>query len=310
MKRMLFIYNPHAGKGRILPKLGEIIDIFVKGGYLVEVYPTQGPRDAIKKASKASKRFDLVVCSGGDGTLDEVVTGMVEGERKFTIGYIPVGTTNDYATSLKISKDIIEAAEDIVLGKPYAYDVGRFNQGVFVYIAAFGVFTEVSYATDQSYKKMLGHVAYILQGIKSLAEIKSYKMKVTIDDRVYEDEFIYGMVTNSVSVGGFKSLTGPNVKLDDGLFEVTFIKRPKNVFDLQDMISSLLLGEDKSEMIISCKSSKVKVEAEQEVAWTLDGEFGGNLKDVVIENEMQRMQIIQNKATDEELLLQFEKNEL
>lgn len=310
MKRMLFIYNPHAGKGRILPKLGEIIDIFVKGGYLVEVYPTQGPRDAIKKASKASKRFDLVVCSGGDGTLDEVVTGMVEGERKFTIGYIPVGTTNDYATSLKISKDIIEAAEDIVLGKPYAYDVGRFNQGVFVYIAAFGVFTEVSYATDQSYKKMLGHVAYILQGIKSLAEIKSYKMKVTIDDRVYEDEFIYGMVTNSVSVGGFKSLTGPNVKLDDGLFEVTFIKRPKNVFDLQDMISSLLLGEDKSEMIISCKSSKVKVEAEQEVAWTLDGEFGGNLKDVVIENEMQRMQIIQNKATDEELLLQFEENEL
>lgn len=310
MKRMLFIYNPHAGKGKILPKLGEIIDIFVKGGYLVEVYPTQGPQDAIKKASKASKRFDLVVCSGGDGTLDEVVTGMVEGERKFTIGYIPVGTTNDYATSLKISKDIIEAAEDIILGKPYAYDVGRFNQGVFVYIAAFGVFTEVSYATDQSYKKMLGHVAYILQGIKSLAEIKSYKMKVTIDDKVYEDEFIYGMVTNSVSVGGFKSLTGTNVKLDDGLFEVTFIKKPRNVFDLQDMISSLLLGEDKSEMIISCKSARVKVEAEQEVAWTLDGEFGGNLKDVVIENEMQRMQIIQNKATDEELLLQFEENEL
>ena len=204
MKRMLFIYNPHAGKGKILPKLGEIIDIFVKGGYLVEIYPTQGPRDAVKKASKASKRFDLVVCSGGDGTLDEVVTGMVEGNRQFTIGYIPVGTTNDYATSLKISKDVIEAAEDIILGKPYAYDVGRFNDGVFVYIAAFGIFTEVSYATDQNFKKLLGHLAYLLQGIKSLTEVRSYKMKVTIDDKVYEDEFIYGMVTNSVSVGGFK----------------------------------------------------------------------------------------------------------
>ena len=310
MKRMLFIYNPHAGKGKILPKLGEIIDIFVKGGYLVEIYPTQGPRDAVKKASKASKRFDLVVCSGGDGTLDEVVTGMVEGNRQFTIGYIPVGTTNDYATSLKISKDVIEAAEDIILGKPYAYDVGRFNDGVFVYIAAFGIFTEVSYATDRNFKKLLGHLAYLLQGIKSLTEVRSYKMKVTIDDKVYEDEFIYGMVTNSVSVGGFKNLTGPNVQLDDGLFEVTFIRRPKNVFELQEMIASLLLEEDKTDMIISCKTCRIKVEAENEVAWTLDGEFGGNLKEVVIENEKQRMMIMQNKATDEELLLQFDENEL
>lgn len=310
MKRMLFIYNPHAGKGKILPKLGEIIDIFVKGGYLVEIYPTQGPRDAVKKASKASKRFDLVVCSGGDGTLDEVVTGMVEGNRQFTIGYIPVGTTNDYATSLRISKDVIEAAEDIILGKPYAYDVGRFNDGVFVYIAAFGIFTEVSYATDQNFKKLLGHLAYLLQGIKSLTEVRSYKMKVTIDDKVYEDEFIYGMVTNSVSVGGFKNLTGPNVQLDDGLFEVTFIRRPKNVFELQEMIASLLLEEDKTDMIISCKTCRIKVEAENEVAWTLDGEFGGNLKEVVIENEKQRMMIMQNKATDEELLLQFDENEL
>lgn len=310
MKRMLFIYNPHAGKGKIIPKLGEIIDIFVKGGYLVEIYPTQGPKDAIKKASKASKRFDLVVCSGGDGTLDEVVTGMVKGDRQFTIGYIPVGTTNDYATSLNIPKDIIEAAEDIILGEPYAYDVGRFNEGVFVYIAAFGLFTEVSYATDQNFKKLLGHVAYLLQGIKSLAEVKSYKMKVTIDDKVYEDEFIYGMVTNSVSVGGFKKLTGPNVQLDDGLFEVTFIRKPKNVFELQEMIASLLIEEDQTDMIISCKTSRIQVEAENEIAWTLDGEFGGNLKEVVIENEKQRMMIIQNKATDEELLLQFEQNAL
>lgn len=310
MKRMLFIYNPHAGKGKILPKLGEIIDIFVKGGYLVEVYPTQAPRDAIKKASKASKRFDLVVCSGGDGTLDEVVTGMMKGNKHFPIGYIPVGTTNDYATSLKISKDIIEAAEDIVLGQPYSYDVGHFNDGVFIYIAAFGIFTEVSYATDQTFKKLLGHVAYVLQGIKSLTEVKSHKMKVTIGDQVYEDEFIYGMVTNSVSVGGFKNLTGSNVELDDGLFEVTFIKKPKNVFELQEMIASLLIEEDKTDMIISCKANHIKVEAENEVAWTLDGEFGGNLKEVVIENEKQRMLIVQNKATDEELLLQFEENAL
>lgn len=310
MKRMLFIYNPYAGKGKILPKLGEIVDIFVKGGYLVEIYPTQAPRDAVKKASKTSKRFDLVVCSGGDGTLDEVVTGMVKGNKQFSIGYIPVGTTNDYATSLKISKDIIEAAEDIVLGQPYAYDVGRFNGGVFIYIAAFGLFTDVSYATNQNFKKLLGHAAYILQGIKSLTDVKAYKMKVTIEDQVYEDEFIYGMITNSVSVGGFKNLTGSNVELDDGLFEVTFIKKPKSVFELQEIITALLLEEDKTDVIISCKAKHIHVESVQEIAWTLDGEFGGNLKDVVIENEMQRMQIIQNKATDEELLLQFEENAL
>ena len=143
MKRMLFIYNPHAGKGKILPKLGKIIDVFVKGGYLVEIYPTQGPRDAVKKAAKASKRFDIVACSGGDGTLDEVVTGMVNAGKNYPIGYIPVGTTNDYASSLNISKDIVEAAEDIILGKPYQYDVGHFNKSVFVYVAAFGLFTEV-----------------------------------------------------------------------------------------------------------------------------------------------------------------------
>ncbi len=310
MKRMLFIYNPHAGKGKILSKLGEIVDIFVKGGYLVEIYPTQGPKDAIKKASKASKRFDLIVCSGGDGTLDEVVTGMVGAGKYYPIGYIPVGTTNDYATSLDISKDIIEAAEDIVLGKPYPYDVGHFNDEVFVYIAAFGIFTDVAYSTDQNFKKLLGHLAYILQGIKSIAEVKAHKMKVTIGDKVYEDEFIYGMVTNSVSVGGFKNLTGSNVQLDDGLFEVTFIRRPKNVFELQEIITSLLKEEDQTDMIISCKTRQIQVEAEAEVAWTLDGEFGGSLKDVLIENEKHRMMIIQNKETDEELLLQFEENAL
>lgn len=310
MKRMLFIYNPYSGKGKLLPKLGQIIDIFVKGGYLVEVYPTQGPRDAVKKASKASKRFDVVTCCGGDGTLDEVVTGMVKGDRDFVIGYIPVGTTNDYATSLNISKDIVEAAEDIVLGKPYAYDVGHFNDGIFVYVAAFGLFSDVSYATAQHFKKALGHVAYVLQGIKSLTDVKSYKMKITIDDTVYEDEFIYGMVTNSVSVGGFKNLTGSNVQLDDGLFEVTFIRKPKNVFEMQEIVASLLIEEDKTDLIISCKTESVLIEAENEVAWSLDGEFGGNIKDVFIRNEKQRMRIIQNKATDEELLLQFGENTL
>ena len=310
MKRMLFIYNPHAGKGKILPKLGKIIDVFVKGGYLVEIYPTQGPRDAVKKAAKASKRCDIVACSGGDGTLDEVVTGMVNAGKNYPIGYIPVGTTNDYASSLNISKDIVEAAEDIILGKPYQYDVGHFNKSVFVYVAAFGLFTEVTYETDQNLKKQFGYLAYLLQGIKSLADVKAYKMKLTIDNEVYEDEFIYGMVTNSLSIGGFKNLTGSHVKLDDGLFEITFIKRPKNLFELQEIITALLKEEDHTDLIISGKTGRIQIESEEEVAWTLDGEFGGNLKDVLIENDMQRMQIIQNKESDEELLLQFEENAL
>lgn len=302
-KRMLYIYNPNAGKGLIVPKLHEVIDVFTKDGFRVEIYPTQGPQDAIRVVEEMASKYDLVACSGGDGTLDEVVTGMVKSGANVPIGYIPVGTTNDYASSLNISKEIKLAAHEILLGVPRPLDVGRFNDNYFVYIAAFGIFTEVSYATDQNFKKLFGHMAYLMEGIKSLTDVKSYAMTVDIDGEVHEGEFIYGMVTNSQSVGGFKHLTGKNVELDDGLFEVTFIKMPKSLAQLQEIASSLLLQDDKSDMIISCKAKNVKVTARQEVAWTLDGEFGGNHVEAELENLQHAMRIflVDEEKIEEEL---------
>lgn len=291
-KKLLYIYNPNAGKGLIIPKLHEVIDVFVKDGYQVEIYPTQERCDAERVASQAGEDYDLIVCSGGDGTLDEVVTGLVKAGNHTPIGYIPVGTTNDYASSLCIPKGIKMAAQEIVLGKPKPLDVGGFNDDIFVYIAAFGLFTEVSYETDQNFKRLFGHMAYLLEGMKSLNDIKSYHLKVEIDHEEYEGEFIYGMITNSKSVGGFKKLTGSNVELDDGLFEVTFIKMPKNIIQLHEIASSLLLQDDKSDLIISCKAKKVRARFDTEVAWTLDGEYGGSHKVVEIENCHHAMQML------------------
>ena len=208
MKKMLFIYNPNSGMGLLKPKLSDVLDIFVKGGYEVTVYPTQKYHDAVRKMAEYEEQYDLVACSGGDGTLDEVVTGMMKREDKVPIGYIPAGTTNDFASSLHISKNMLEAADTVVNGVPFACDVGEFNEDYFVYIAAFGLFTDVSYETKQSMKNVLGHLAYILEGTKRIFNIPSYRIKVTHDGETIEDEFIYGMVTNSRSVGGFKGITG------------------------------------------------------------------------------------------------------
>ena len=203
-KDMLFIYNPKAGKALIRNHLVDILDVFVKGGYEVTVYPTQARGDAIKKTKKKKDKYDIVVCSGGDGTLDEVCTGMMESKVKVPIGYIPAGSTNDFAASLNLSKNMVQAAEDIVNGDTFAVDIGIFNEDIFAYIAAFGLFTEVTYETDQQVKNVLGHVAYLLEGMKSLATIKKYKLKVMTDETVFEDEFIFGMITYSHSVGGFQ----------------------------------------------------------------------------------------------------------
>ena len=291
-KKLLFIYNSNAGKGQILAKLGEIIEVFVKGGYEVEVYPTQAPKDAIQKVENVRDDVSVIVCSGGDGTLDEVTTGMVKSGKNIPIGYIPIGTTNDYASSLGLSKNVVQAAFDIVDGEPKSYDVGIFNDDVFVYVAAFGLFTEVTYATNQELKKLFGHMAYVLEGVKSLADVKAYHMKVEIEGEIWEDEFIYGMVTNSTSVGGFKKLTGKNVELDDGTFEYTFIRKPKNLSEMQEIITNLLTADDKTEKILSGKAKCVVVESAEEVPWTLDGEFGGNQTFVRIDNLYHGMQII------------------
>lgn len=292
MKKMLFVYNPNAGKGLLKPKVSDIVDIFVKAGYEVVIYPTQSYRDAYKKVCELEKGYQLVVCSGGDGTIDEVVTGMMKREDKIPIGYIPTGTTNDFANSLRIPKNLLMAADTAVNGTPFACDIGKFNGDIFVYIAAFGLFTDVSYQTKQNVKNVLGHLAYVLEGVKRLYNIPSYHVKVTYNDQVIEENFVYGMVTNSKSVGGFRNIIGKHVVFDDGEFEVTLIKSPKNALELQEIIAALLIEQIDTKHMYTFKTNRITFESLEEIPWTLDGEFGGQHDYVQIENERQALQIM------------------
>ena len=289
-KRMLFVFNPKAGKGRIKMHLLDIVDIFNKGGYEVIIRATQGPKDAYEQVKEYADQVDLIACSGGDGTLDEVVTGIVEVGSQTPIGYIPAGSTNDFANSLFMPKSMTAAASMIMEEQIYHCDIGKFNNQTFAYVAAFGLFTNVSYETDQDLKNILGHVAYVLEGMKQLFEVKSYHLKVTSDELTVENDFIYGMISNSRSVGGFKNLT-KDVDMNDGLFEVTLIVQPKNPLEMQEIVRNLLNMEDNSDLIYSFKARKLTVEAEEEVAWTLDGEYGGSPRLVEIENLQQALNL-------------------
>ncbi len=283
-KKLFFVFNPKAGKGKIKTALMDIVDIFNKGGYEVIIRATQYPKDAYEMTKKYADKVDLVVCSGGDGTLDEVVAGLVETGSKVPVGYIPAGSTNDFAGSLFIPKNMVAAAEMIMAENVYRCDIGKFNKQTFTYIAAFGLFTDVAYETDQDLKNILGHLAYLLEGVKRLFDIQSYHMKVTTEDEIFEDDFMYGMITNSRSVGGFKNLTGKNVDMNDGLFEVTLITTPKNPMDMQEIISGLMSGKDNSDLIYTFKTSRIRIQSDEAVAWTLDGEYGGDHKEVEIRN--------------------------
>ncbi len=294
-KKVLFIINPKSGKGFIKNHVLDIIDIFIKNGMRVTVHTTQRVMDACEVTCKRAAKYDLVVCSGGDGTLDEVITGMMglEEEKRRPVGYIPAGSTNDFANSLGLPKNMKEAAKCILQNHPYCCDVGEFNDNYFVYIAAFGAFTDVSYQTNQAMKNVLGHLAYVLEGAKRLFNIKSYEMRIRTDEEeVIEGEFIYGMITNSESVGGFKNITGKHVQLDDGVFEVTLIRAPKNPIELQEIIGSLLLKEMDHKLICAKKVKWIEIESQEEIPWTLDGEFGGSHKKVLIQNHMKAVTIM------------------
>lgn len=293
MKKLYFIFNLQSGKATIGSKLGSVIDMFTKAGYEVTARPTQERLDACAAAKYACNvGYDLIVCSGGDGTLNEVIQGVMKSEDKITIGYIPAGSTNDFARGVGIPKGIEEAVQWIINGKPYPCDIGSFNDKYFTYIAAFGAFIEVTYETSQQAKNMLGHAAYILNGLTRLKSIKSYHMSVTYDTGTIEDDYIFGMVTNSSSVAGLLSLS--DFLLDDGLYEVTLIKTPSNPLDLQRIIHSLLnidIDIDTA-YIKSFRTSKIKFECDEELQWTIDGEYGGSYKVTNICNNKQAIELM------------------
>ena len=290
-KKLFFIYNPHAGKENIKGKLYGIIQAMSDAGYAITIYPTRAPQDAIEQVRDLPDDYDLVVCSGGDGTLDEVMTGMMQRKHKIPVGYIPAGSCNDFARSLQIPNNMDRAAEIAVRGVNYAIDVGSLNERNFIYVAAFGIFTDVSYTPKQEVKNVLGHMAYVLEGMKQHMNEKSYQLKVTSDEASFEGDFLFGMITNSKSVGGFKSIVGKNVIFDDGVFEMTFITRPKNPMELQEILAALLIEQIDTKYMYSFRSSRVVIESEEPVPWTLDGEFGGEHTHVEITNNQRAVEI-------------------
>ena len=294
MRKIFFVYNPHAGREQIGSKLNEIIRILAGHSNELTVVPTIGYQDAQNRIEKLQDGYDLVVCSGGDGTLDEVVTGMMKRppEKRIPVGYIPAGTANDFARSLKIPRNMTVAATVAMVGKPFACDIGSFNQDTFVYIASFGIFTDVSYSTKQEVKNVLGHMAYILEAMKSLVNIKSYQMKVSCDEKEIEGDFLFGMITNSTSVAGFQGLVRNEVVFDDGVYEATFIRRPKNPLEIQELLSAMIDAKINSNYMYTFRTKRLVIESKEAVPWTLDGEFGGEHQQVVIENNQKAIEII------------------
>lgn len=299
-KSLLFLVNPKAGKAEIKNNILDIIDTFVKKDWKVSVRTTQYSGEIIDIIQAEADNYDMMVCSGGDGTLNEAVGGLLQADCRPILGYIPAGTTNDFAVSLGIPRNAQQAADVIVNGELFPCDVGLFNERHFVYVAAFGAFTEVSYSTPQQFKNALGRAAYILEGIKHLAEIKSYQMTVEHNGEQIHGEFIFGMISNSTSVGGFKMNSKANVSMNDGLLEVLLVKKPRNPVELQNAIGALLLNDFNNECLYMFHTSELRIYSNEEISWTLDGEFGGSLQNVRIQVEHKAYEIMVPKGKEEE----------
>lgn len=297
MKKLLFLYNPHAGKGQIRLHLAGILNVFAKAGYLTTVWPTRGPADATWAAAHLGARFDRIICCGGDGTLNETVTGLLTLENPPALGYIPAGTTNDFAKNLSLPQDMEGAARMAATGVLHPCDMGRFNERAFVYVAAFGAFTDVSYGTPQPFKNAFGHLAYLVEAATRLGSLmKGYHLAVTHSGVTFEGDFLYGMVSNTVSVGGFQMFPPSEVALDDGQFEVVLVRQPKNPVELQAALFSLARqSADQSDQILAFHASHLAVASPEALPWTLDGEYGGSPRAVEIQNLPKALTLVWGK---------------
>ena len=285
-KKMLFVYNPMAGKEQIRNKLSDIIQTFCRAGFEVTIFATMGREDATKIVAEKGRKYDYVVCSGGDGTMNEVATGLmkIESEKRPICGYIPAGTVNDFASSLKIPKIMKNAAQLVTQGSVFECDMGMFNEKYFTYVAGFGAFTEVSYQTSQELKNALGKVAYFVEGMKHITEIRPHHMKIVYDDGIIEDDFVLGLVSNSVSVAGYRAYSKKSIKMDDGLFEALFIRNHNNAIEVQQVLNAVLSKQLDADQMCYMSSSYIHIVSDDDVQWTLDGEDGGIYSEVEMKN--------------------------
>ena len=286
-KKLLLIYNPVSGKGNIRTYLPDIVDIYSGNDFITTLYPTKCINDGYEYVKKHGTEYEIISVCGGDGMLNEVVSALMTlpgGERP-QIAYLPAGSTNDFAGTVGLPLDVRRAAKMVVDGTPFFCDAGQMNDKYFAYIAAFGAFTSVSYDTSQDFKNLFGRMAYIFEGAKQITSIKENHFKISFDNNIIEDDFIFGMVTNSLQVGGLKNNLSTAISLNDGLFEVLLVKKPKTASALQGIVTAFLTQNlEKTEDIISFKASKIKFESDCIIPWTLDGEFGGDIDCAIITN--------------------------
>lgn len=292
LKRMMLIINPVSGKRTSLRFLPDIIGIFNNGGYAVSVFPTGKRGDATDLAEQYSADFDIVVCIGGDGTLNETITGLVRSKSGKPLGYIPSGSTNDFAACHGIPSDMLRAAMNIVSGSAEKIDIGQFQSRYFCYVAAFGAFSWLSYTTPQNLKNVLGHSAYIIDAVKDLPKVKSHRLKLTSADSVCEGDFIFGAICNSTSVAGTLTLPESIVDTGDGIFEVLLVRKPKTIIDFQGIVADILTHDYSSPFLEFIRGSSFTIEASPRLDWSLDGERGEGSADITVKNLKRELTLI------------------
>lgn len=292
MKKLLLIVNIHSGKKSINKYISDMIDYYNSLKYEVVVYIPQHSGHSKEIAAQRGSEFDNVICCGGDGTFNEVVSGLMSINNKPALGYVPCGSTNDFANTADICLDINEAYKRALTGDRKVIDIGEINGRIFTYVCAFGIFTSVSYETPQNMKNMLGHLAYVLEGMKQIVNIPSYKIRVEYDSGSIEDDFVLGFVANSKRVGGFRIFSDDEIDIDDGLFEVILVKSIKNINDVGDFISCFLSAKFDKDLFYVFKTSSIRFISDDEVRWTTDGEYCGSFKKAYINNHHNSIEII------------------
>lgn len=295
MKKMLFIMNPVSGQKRANRHLADILLTFNKAGYDVTACMTTGPKSAVQIARERGPAADLVVCCGGDGTLNETITGLMEAQADIPIGYIPSGSTNDFAASLGLPTQPLQAAQEIVQGSPVRYDIGRFGQRYFSYVASFGAFTRTSYTTPQTIKNALGHTAYVLSGISEISQIRNEHIRMEIDGAVVEDDYLFGAICNSTSVGGIVSLSPKMVDMSDGLFEILMIRAPRSLMEIHECIQAVQNQTYDCAMMTFRTGSNIQIFANPDMPWTLDGEREEGHSAVSVQNLHNAIRLVQRR---------------
>lgn len=292
-KKLLLIVNPCSGRAKMRTELLRVVEILSADGYAVTVYPTKARGDATNYvAALKENEYERIVVCGGDGTLNEVITGLMKAGLHITLGYIPSGTLNEWSSGLGIARSIPKAAADITTGKKIQLDIGEFGDRYFSYTASFGAFTDASYSAPQDVKNVLGQAAYFFEGIKSLGNIKPVHLKFKTAERETEGDFLFGAVSNSMSVGGIVKFDESVVKLNDGRFEILLIRNPDNILKLQPIIDGILKRDFDREGIEFFTAESVTVTGGEGLSWTLDGEFAEGGDEIVISNMHNAIELV------------------